>query len=115
MYVIFEKGSPMSIHFRIKKKKDPRDLSAPPKYYAVQVSTGLDTLQDLARAAMDKTAFTEADFWGVMKFLQTEIKERLKMGRSIDIGFLILRTLISSSGRIRRKRSARASISGASR
>jgi predicted histone-like DNA-binding protein len=83
----------MSLKFKSQQKINPRDLTAPRKYYATAVTGSIVDLEELAEFVSDQSTISEADILGVLKAMErTMVREMLK-GRSIrlgDIGSLVM-------------------------
>ncbi len=76
----------MSLKFKSQQKANPRDLTAPRKYYATAVTGSIVDLEELAEFVSDQSTISEADILGVLRAMErTMVREMLK-GRSIRLG-----------------------------
>jgi len=78
----------MSYSFKVRSRKNPRDLAAPPKYYAQVVYTGKKGLKSLSERIAHSSTMSEADIYGVLIALTHEIAESLKEGSIVELGDL---------------------------
>ena len=88
----------MSIKFKVIQKKNPRDLSAPPRFYANAIGDGETSLNDLAEYASETSTVSKADILAVLESTLTKISKDLSNGRIVRVGdYFTLQMSISSN------------------
>jgi len=89
----------MTVKFTTTAKKNPRDPSAPPKYYAVVKSNGRVDLRQVARRIADISTISSADTLGVLEALLMVIPQLLAEGQIVRLGDLgSFRLTVKSEG-----------------
>lgn len=91
----------MSVKFKAVSRKNPRDLTAPEKFYATAIADGEVDLDTLARMISDQNTVTEADCYAVLISLEKNIIDELAQGRIVKLGRVGTFQLgISSEGKV---------------
>ncbi len=89
----------MPIRYRVVPKKDPRDLTAPPRYYPTVVSSGRTDLRALAERIAKTSTVSTIDTMAMLEALLVVIPDELAHGRIVDLGdFGAFRLTIRASG-----------------
>ncbi|TCI90300.1 HU family DNA-binding protein [Tenacibaculum sp. M341] len=78
----------MSITFKSISKKNPRDLTAPKKFYASSISNGTTELETLADLISSQCTVTSTDCVAVLNALEENVIRELKQGRIVKLGKL---------------------------
>ena len=78
----------MPVKFKVVSRKNPRDLSAPEKFYASAIADGEIDLDTLAKAISLQCTVTESDCYAVLISLETNIISELEQGRIVRLGRL---------------------------
>lgn len=78
----------MTVKFNVVPKKDPRNLEAPPKYYASVVSSGRTGLRDLAGRIAQISTVSSVDTMAVLEALLTVVPDELGRGQIVELGDL---------------------------
>ena len=78
----------MSILFKSIQRRNPQDVEAAKKHYAIAVNRGTTTLKQLAGLLGDGSTTRRADVYAVLVGLVDEIKKELSAGRSVKLGDL---------------------------
>lgn len=87
----------MPIKFKAIQRKNPQDMAAPQKWYAVAVGDGETTLNDLATYAMETSTVTKADILAVLEATLTKISQDLSNGKIVRVGeYFTLQMSLSS-------------------
>ncbi|MGB5242166.1 MAG: HU family DNA-binding protein [Lutimonas sp.] len=82
------------------KRRDPRDIASPEKYYLTTVSKGSINLKELAERIAYQSTLTPGDCYNVLSSLEKNIIVELKMGNIVRLGELgTFRVSISSEGK----------------
>ena len=76
----------MALPLKIVKKRDPRDVTKPTKYYVLSKATGEVTFEELAYQAAGQCTVKEADCYGVIKALEHNVKDALSQGKIVRFG-----------------------------
>lgn len=76
----------MALPLKIVKKRDPRDVTKPVKYYVTTKATGEINFEDLARKTSEQCTVTEADCYAVLIALEKNIKDALSFGEIVRFG-----------------------------
>jgi predicted histone-like DNA-binding protein len=74
------------VRFKIIDRKNPLDLSAPPKYYASVKSSGHIDLQELALQIGEMSCINTLDTVAVIDALLKVIPRELAKGKIVDLG-----------------------------
>jgi len=85
-YKITFKNKIMSVKFTVVSRKNPRDLTAPEKFYANAIADGETDLDTLAKAISLQCTVTEADCYAVLISLEANIIGELEQGRIVKLG-----------------------------
>jgi predicted histone-like DNA-binding protein len=89
----------MPIKFSVTPKKDPRDQSAAPKYYAVVKSDGRSDTNAVAKSINRMSTVSSVDTAAVLEAFLTVVPEELANGRIVELGdFGTFRASVSSEG-----------------
>ena len=75
----------MSVLFKTTAKKNPRDLTAKPKYYATAIQRDVTTIDELSQIISSNSTMSRADVYGVVIELLERINFELKEGRSVNL------------------------------
>ena len=87
----------MAILFKPIQKKNPQKPDDPAKWYAVAVSDGDTTLEDLAAYAAETSTVSKADILAVLETCFTKTAKDLSAGKIVRIGgYFTLQMSISS-------------------
>ena len=78
----------MALPLKIVKKRDPRDLTKPEKYYVATKATGEINFRDLSRITSQQCTVHEADCYAVLIALEHNIKDALSFGKIVRLGTL---------------------------
>ena len=78
----------MSILFKSIQRRNPQDVEAAKKHYAIAVNRGTTNLKQLAGLLGDGSTTRRADVYAVLVGLVEEIKKELSAGRSVKLGDL---------------------------
>ena len=78
----------MSVKFRVIQKKNPQDLLATPKSYAIAISDGTVDIDRLSELVGDGSTVRQNDVYAVIIGLVNVIQGELKEGRSVNLGKL---------------------------
>ncbi|QHI35338.1 hypothetical protein IMCC3317_06840 [Kordia antarctica] len=89
----------MSVNFKVIQRKNPRDLAAAPKSYAIAINSGTVDIDRLAELVGDGSTVRQNDIYAVIIGLVNTIQGELKEGRSVSLGKLgIFSISVSSEG-----------------
>ena len=89
----------MAIKFKLVERKNPQDLTAPPKYYAKAVVKGKRTLRTLAERIAANSTMGIGDIYGVLLNLEQEIDYGLEDGDAVELGRIcIFSPVVQSEG-----------------
>lgn len=89
----------MPITFSTTAKKDPRDQTAAPKYYAITRSTGRADSVEIARQIARMSSLSTADSAGMVEAILAIISDELSKGHIVELGdFGSFRISVSSEG-----------------
>lgn len=90
----------MPITFNVISRKNPRDLSESPKYYADIVGNGQTTFEDLAKYASTISTVSKADILAVLESTFSKIADDVADGKIVYVGeYFTLQAGGSSKGR----------------
>ncbi|WP_108869403.1 HU family DNA-binding protein [Aquimarina aquimarini] len=78
----------MSVNFKSIARRDPRDIMATPKHYAMVVSNGATDIDQLSQLISDGSTVTQADVYAVIIRLVNTIQNELSQGRTVRLGKL---------------------------
>ncbi|KAB8154920.1 DNA-binding protein [Kordia sp. TARA_039_SRF] len=78
----------MSVKFKVIQKKNPQDLEATPKNYAIAISDGIVDIDRLSELVADGSTVRQNDIYAVIIGLVNVIQGELKEGRSVNLGKL---------------------------
>lgn len=89
----------MPVKFTTTPKKDPRNLEADPKYYAIVKSDGrVDTI-GVAKSINSMSTVSNADTVAVLEAFLQVVPEKLSDGKIVELGdFGTFRVSVSSQG-----------------
>ena len=76
----------MALPLKIIKKRDPRDVTKPVKYYVTTKSTGEIDFEELAKKTSEQCTVTKADCYAVLIALEENIKDALSFGKIVRFG-----------------------------
>lgn len=94
----------MSLPLKIVKKRDPRDVTKPTKFYVSTKSTGEVTFEELALQSAGQCTVKEADCYAVIKALEHNVKDALSQGKIVRFGTIgSFQISISSHGAATKK------------
>ena len=89
----------MAVKFSASPKKDPRNLEADPKYYAIVKSDGRADTQAVARSINSMSTVSEPDTLAVLSAFLYVVPEKLADGKIVELGdFGTFRVTVSSEG-----------------
>jgi len=89
----------MSVKFSVNPKKDPRDQSADPKYYATVKSVGRADTYTIAKSINSISTVSSVDTAAVLEAFLTVVPDKLAEGNIVELGdFGTFRLSISSEG-----------------
>jgi len=89
----------MSVKFSTTPKKDPRDLNAAPKHYAIAKSTGRADTHAVAKSINSMSTVSSVDTAAVLEAFLTVVPEKLAEGNIVELGdFGTFRVSLSSEG-----------------
>lgn len=76
----------MSLNFKAQQKINPRDLTAPKKFYATAQNNGIVDFEELTEFISDQSTLSEADIYAVLKAVEKTVIREMRKGRSIRLG-----------------------------
>lgn len=82
------KHKKMSITYKTLARKNPRNLTAPAKYYAAVTANGSVDFESLAEMISEQCTVTDTDCLAVLNVLEKNIVRELKEGRIVRLGKL---------------------------
>jgi predicted histone-like DNA-binding protein len=89
----------LAIFYKLIKRKNPRDLTAPEKYYAKVVFSGKVTLKELAPEISENITINAVEIEASIRSLGPAIKRHLAQGQIVEIeGIGTCYPSVSSSG-----------------
>ncbi|MCR9182119.1 MAG: HU family DNA-binding protein [Flavobacteriaceae bacterium] len=74
------------IKFRTLSRKNPQDLEAQEKFYAIPVHGNVIELEKLAKRAAAKSSLTKGDCYNVIDNFMDSIMEYLEEGQRVQLG-----------------------------
>ena len=87
------------LKYKLVEKSNPRDLTAPKKFYASHVLSGKKTLGNISRDIEDISSLSRGDISNVLQNLVDQIPKYLLDGQTVSLGELgTLRLTLSSEG-----------------
>ncbi|WP_320113679.1 HU family DNA-binding protein [Draconibacterium orientale] len=87
------------LKYKLIEKANPRDLTAPKKFYASHVSSGRKTIKNISRDIEDKSSLSRGDISNVLDNLVDQIPKYLLDGQTVSLGDLgSFRLTLSSEG-----------------
>jgi len=90
----------MSVKFKVLKRKNPQEMSAPEKFYAAAIADGQTDLDRLAELISYQCTVTAADSYAVLMSLEHNIVSELSEGRIVKLGRLgNFQVSVSSEGK----------------
>lgn len=78
----------MPVKFRVIQKKNPQDLAATPKNYAIAINGGTVDIDRLSELVADGSTVRQNDIYAVIIGLVNVIQGELKEGRNVNLGKL---------------------------
>jgi len=89
----------MSVKFKVIQKKNPQDLTATPKHYAIAINDGTVDIDRLSTLVGDGSTVRQNDVYAVIVGLVNVITGELSEGRSVRLGKLGMFSIsVSSEG-----------------
>ena len=89
----------MAIHYVMTQRVNPRDLTAPRKFYAVAKSSGEESVRQLSTEISKRNGLSTADVFAVLESFIDLIPERIADGKIVRLGdFGSFNLTISSEG-----------------
>jgi len=89
----------MPITYKIVNRKNPRDRTAPGKYYLSAKASGHSDLRRIATRISEMSSLSTSDTMAVLENLLHVIPQELADGRIVELGdFGSLRLILNSSG-----------------
>ena len=89
----------MAINYVLMQRVNPKDVTAPRKFYAVAKSTGEESTRQLATEISKRNGISVADVFATIEALIDLVPERLEQGKIVRLGeFGSFSTSISSEG-----------------
>jgi len=89
----------MTVKFSASPKKDPRNLEADPKYYAMVKSDGRADTQSVASSINSMSTVSAPDTAAVLEAFLHVVPEKLADGKIVELGdFGTFRVTVSSEG-----------------
>ncbi|MBI5840454.1 MAG: HU family DNA-binding protein [Chloroflexi bacterium] len=89
----------MPVKFTVSPKKDPRNLTAAPKYYATIKSDGRADTIAIAKGINSISTVSNADTLAVLEAFLAVVPEKLADGKIVELGdFGTFRISVSSDG-----------------
>ncbi|HXQ34428.1 MAG TPA: HU family DNA-binding protein, partial [Anaerolineales bacterium] len=89
----------MPVRFTVNPKKDPRDQTTEPKYYAIAKSNGRADTHNIAKSINNMSTVSSVDTAAVLEAFLTVVPEKLAEGNIVELGdFGSFRISLSSEG-----------------
>ena len=89
----------MSVHYNVISRRNPKDPTAPDKYYGIVKSLDTYSLHQLAERISDESTLSEADIYATLAAFLKVVPKILNEGFIVDLGeFGAFRTSISTEG-----------------
>ena len=76
----------MSVLFKSVKRKNPQDITAPEKYYAMAIANGTTDLKQLATMVATQSTVSAADCYAVLIALEANIITEMQQGKIVRLG-----------------------------
>jgi len=76
----------MPINYVVTPRVNPKDLTAPRKFYAIAKSTGEETVRQLATEISKRNGLSTADVFAVLESFIDLVPERLAEGKIVRLG-----------------------------
>lgn len=76
----------MPINYVVTPRVNPKNLTAPRKFYAIAKSNGEETVRQLATEISKRTSLSSADIFAVIEALIDLVPERLAQGNIVRLG-----------------------------
>jgi predicted histone-like DNA-binding protein len=91
----------MAVKFNVSQRKNPRDLTAPPKYYVTVKSSGRADTNVIARSINSMSTVSSVDTAAVLEAFLNVVPEKLAEGNIVELGdFGTFRVSVSSDGEV---------------
>ena len=78
----------MTLKIKSLQRVNPRDLTAPRKYYATAVADGSTDLEELAEMVASQSTVSRADCYAVLIALESNIIRMLRVSKIVRLGNL---------------------------
>lgn len=78
----------MAIHYVLMQRVNPKDVTAPRKFYAVAKSTGEETTRQFATEISKRTNLSTAEVFAALEAFLDLIPERISEGKIVRLGEL---------------------------
>ena len=89
----------MAVKFNVSQRKDPRDQTSQPKYYATIKSSGRADTHSIARSINSMSTVSSVDTAAVLEAFLQVVPEKLAEGNIVELGdFGTFRVSVSSDG-----------------
>jgi predicted histone-like DNA-binding protein len=89
----------MAINYVLTQRVNPRDVTAPRKFYAIAKSTGEESVRQLATEIAKRTSLSSADVFAVLEAFIDLIPDRIGEGKIVRLGeFGSFNLTLSSDG-----------------
>jgi len=89
----------MPVKFSVSQRRDPRDQTSQPKYYATIKSSGRADTNAIARSINDMSTVSSVDTRAVLEAFLHVVPDKLAEGNIVELGdFGTFRVSVSSAG-----------------
>ncbi|MPN51334.1 hypothetical protein SDC9_198977 [bioreactor metagenome] len=89
----------MAINYVLTQRVNPRDVTAPRKFYAIAKSTGEESVRQLATEIAKRTSLSSVDVFAVLEASIDLIPDRIAEGKIVRLGeFGSFNLTLSSEG-----------------
>ena len=89
----------MPVKFNVSPRRDPRNQTSAPKYYATIKSSGRANTNDIARSINDMSTVSSVDTRAVLEAFLHVVPDKLAEGNIVELGdFGTFRVSVSSDG-----------------
>ena len=89
----------MPVKFTVNPKKDPRDQTSQPKFYAIAKSSGRADTHNVAKSINSMSTVSSVDTAAVLEAFLTVVPDKLAEGNIVELGdFGSFRLSVSSEG-----------------
>ena len=103
----------MAINYVLMQRVNPKDVTAPRKFYAVAKSTGEETVRQLANEISKRNGISVADVFASIEALIDLVPERINEGKIVRLGeFGSFSTSLNSEGVEKEENFTAANIKG---